>query len=376
MRYFALIILFFPTLALAYCGSNGATVVYVNGILTTNQQAQDDLANLRDEYYGRIGDKTATFINGYNPSHVEGVGDLLKSIMQAYRDEESFVADTDLTTILLQIHPQVTTQRVVLVGHSQGTYYTNDLYKYLTSHGVSKSSIAVYNIATPASFVAGGGRHLTSATDKVINKVREALKHAPSVESFGAGAALATVPQTMPKDPLPPNTSFILNPTEEADENGGHSFSNVYLENAPGTIVSTISGDISGLSATADFNGNCFTTPSDGFLYQSGLVTLGIFDFTASVARPALAFARDFVVDVGTKVPANFAAAAGAFFNAITPTPHTANLPGSHSVVGALYGSSVTEAQLQELLGTSQGGAVVLAVASGGEVQGAQTEEP
>ena len=386
MRYYILIIfLVFPFSTFAYCTKEGATVVYVNGIFTSLDDAKKDLKNLSEEYISRTGDRVTNFTNGYNPSHIEGGGDLLKSVMQAYQNEESFVADTDLTTILLQIHPQVTTQKLILVGHSQGTYYTNDLYKYLTSHGVSKSSIAVYNIATPASFVAGGGRHLTSATDKVINKVREALKHAPSVESFGAGAALATVPQTMPKDPLPPNTSFILNPTEEADENGGHSFSNVYLENAPGTIVSTISGDISGLSATTDFNGNCFTTPSDGFSYQSGLVTLGIFDFTASVARPALAFARDFVVDVGTKVPANFASAAGSFFNAITPTPHTTNLPGSHSVVGALYGSSVTEKNLREYgLLDDQGGAVVLAVSNpptpkqtdNGEVKGAETEKP
>src|SRR3990167_6542470 len=342
MRYFALILLFFPTLALASCSSSGATVVYVNGILTTEQQAQDDLADLRDGYYNRTGNKEIKFINGFNPSHVEGVGDLYKSIVQAYQNEESFVADTDLTTILLQIHPQVTTQKLILVGHSQGTYYTNDLYKYLTSHGVSKSSIAVYNIATPASFVAGGGQYLTSATDKVINRVREALKHAPSKESFGAGAALATVPQTMPKDTLSPNTSFVLSPEEQANENGGHSFSNVYLENAPATIVSTISGDISGLSATADFNGDCFAKPSEGISYKTGKAGLGVMDFVAANAGPALAFARDFVAHVGTKVPANFAASAGAFFSAVTPTPRTTNLPGSHSVVDALYGSSVT----------------------------------
>src|SRR3989344_5783632 len=282
MRYYILIIfLVFPFSTFAYCTKEGATVVYVNGIFTSLDDAKKDLKNLSEEYISRTGDRVTNFTNGYNPSHIEGGGDLLKSVMQAYQNEESFVADTDLTTILLQIHPQVTTQKLILVGHSQGTYYTNDLYKYLTSHGVSKSSIAVYNIATPASFVAGGGQYLTSATDKVINRVREAQKHAPSVESFGAGAALATVPQTMPKDPLPPNTSFVLNSKEIADKNGGHSFSNVYLENAPGTIVSAISNDLSGLSSTADFEGDCFAAPSDGISYQSGRVALGVFGFTA-----------------------------------------------------------------------------------------------
>src|SRR3989344_8327279 len=222
--FFSLVILLLPATALAVCTENGATVVYVNGIFGDLRQAQSDLAKLEKYYKNKTGDTVTKFYNGYNPSHVEGVGDLLKSIMQAYQNEGSFTSDTDLTTILLQIHPQVTTQKVVLVGHSQGTYYTNVLYKYLTKHGVSGNSIAIYNIATPASYVAGDGRYLTSATDKVINRVREALKHAPSVESFGAGAALATVPQTMPKDTLTANTSFILSQEEQANENGGHSF--------------------------------------------------------------------------------------------------------------------------------------------------------
>ena len=362
---------------MASCASDGATVVYVNGILTSRGDADDDLAKLKKEYQDKTQDSRTKFIVGYNPSHVGGVGDLLKSIEQAYQNQGSFVEDTDLTTILLQIHPQVTTQKVILVGHSQGTYYTNDMYKYLTSHGVSQNSIAVYNIATPASFVAGGGNrnYLTSSTDKVINRVREALKHAPSVESFGAGAALATVAQTQPKDPLPSNTSFVLTPTEGADENGGHSFSNVYLENAPSTIVSTINSDISGLSAVADFNGDCFVKPSDSISYQSGRVTLGVMDFIAAKAGPSLAFARDFIVDVGTKVPANLASAAGSFFNIFTPAPRMTNLPGSFNIVKALYGSSASEEQLQELLGDSQGGAVALAVTDVGEVKGVETEK-
>src|SRR3989344_3652552 len=386
ISFFSLAVLLLPATALAVCTENGATVVYINGILTSRADADDDLAKLKKEYQDKTQDNRTKFIVGYNPSHIGGGGDLYKSIVQAYQTEGSFVADTDLTTILLQIHPQVTTQKVVVVGHSQGTFYTNDLYKYLTSHGVSENSIAVYNIATPASFVKSKlGQYLTSSTDKVINRVREGIKHAPSVESFGAGAALATVPQTMPKDPLPPNTSFVLNSKEIADENGGHSFSNVYLENAPGTIVSTISNDLSGLSSTADFNGDCFVKPSEGISYQSGRAGLGFMDFVAAKAGPPLAFTRDFIADVGTKVPANFAAAAGAFFSAITPTPRTSNLPGSHSVVGALYGSSVTEKNLREFgLLEDQGGAVVLAISKppapkqtdNGEVKGAETEKP
>ncbi|MFA7310048.1 MAG: hypothetical protein WC050_04040, partial [Candidatus Paceibacterota bacterium] len=47
------------------------------------------------------------------------------------------------------------------------------MYNYLVDHGVPKKSIAVYNVATPESFVSGGGGYLTSTNDKVINDVRD-----------------------------------------------------------------------------------------------------------------------------------------------------------------------------------------------------------
>jgi len=387
---FSLAILLAPASAFAVCTADGATVVYVNGIFGNLREAEGDLRKLEQNYQKKTGDYETEFYNGYNPSHLEGGGDLLKSIMQAYQKEGSFVADTDLRTILLQIHPQVTTQKIILVGHSQGTFYTNTMYKYLTGHGVSENSVAVYNIATPASFVEGkSGAYLTSATDKVINRVREAIKHAPSVESFGAGAALSTVKQTKPKDPLPPNTTFVLSAEEGVKENGGHSFSGVYLKDAPNTVVSTISRQLSGLTATADSKRDCFISPSETLLYKANKTGLGAMDYIAAKGKPALAFVRDFAVDVGTKVPSNMASAAGSLLKAITPAPRTTNLPGSHSVVSALYGSSITEENLREFgLLEEQGGAVALAVqkpidelqtkddqqTQAGEVQGAETE--
>src|SRR3989344_5360214 len=358
--FFSLAILLLPSTALATCTASGATVVYVNGIFGDIRQAQSDLAKLEKYYKNKTGDTVTKFYNGFNPSHVGGLGDLLKSIEQAYQGEGSFIEDTDLRTILLQIHPQVTTQKILLVGHSQGTYYTNAMYEYLTNHGVSKNSIAVYNIATPAGFVAGGGHYLTSATDKVINEVRRVVKSAPSRESFGAGPVLATVEQTRPKDALPPNIAFSLSPQEEGEEKGGHSFNGMYLENAPATIVSTIGQDLSRLIATADSKDNCFVSPSESISYKTGKTALGILDFTVAVAGPALAFTRDFIVDVGKKVPSNMASAAGSFFDTITPKPRTENLPGSYSIVSALYGSSMREKDIKEMLGTNQGGAVVL----------------
>ena len=368
MRYYILIIfLVFPFSTFAYCTKAGATVVYVNGILTNLDDARKDLKNLSEEYISRTGDRSTTFTNGYNPSHLGGFGDLLKSIGQAYQNRGPYIQDTDLITILLQIHPQVTTQKLLLVGHSQGTYYTNAMYEYLTGHGVSKGSISVYNLATPAGFVEGGGQYLTSSTDKVINRIRGSLSIAPSREAFAAGPVLATVPQTFPDQPLPPNTTLTLNAKEKADENGGHSFSNVYLELAPSTIVSTVGGTLAGLSAAADSAGDCFAAPSEGISYKARKAGLGVLDYTTGKVGSALAFVKAFAVDVGTKAPANFASAVGSFFSSLVPKPRTQNLPGSHNIVKALYGSSVSEADLQELLGTNQGGAAVL---------GAETQKP
>lgn len=366
---------------------NGATVVYVNGIFATSSEASTDLTKLQSKYIEKTGDSKTKFINGFNPSHIGGIGDLLKSIEQAYQGEGSFITDTDLVTILLQIHPQVTTQKILLVGHSQGTYYTNALYGYLTDHGVSKNSIAVYNVATPASFVAGEGQYLTSATDNVINKVRSAIKSAPSKEGFGAGVALATVKQTRPKDPLPANTTFALTSAEAGTEKGGHAFSAVYLEYAPNTIVSAITQSIGRLTTSTDSKGDCFTPPSESSAYKASKVSLDVVDLVVAKATPALAFVKDFAVDVGQKVPSNLASAISSLVKTITPEPRTQNLPGSHSIVSALYGSSMTEKDLKELLG-NQGGAVALAVQAPapkvisvppkpvGEVKGVETQKP
>ena len=97
-----------------------------------------------------------------------GLDDLVSSVEQAYGNVG---VDYDLTNILLQAHDNLKTQKILLMGHSQGTFYTNAAYDYLIGHGVDKNSIAVYNVATPASLVAGNGLYLTSSTDKVINTI-------------------------------------------------------------------------------------------------------------------------------------------------------------------------------------------------------------
>src|ERR1043166_791699 len=178
MRYFLLTTLFvFPFVAFASCTTEGSTVIYVNGIFSTLRQAQNDLTKLETKFYEQNNDRQIKFLNGYNPSHLGGFDDLLKTIVQAQLwSKDRWNEDVDGDTILNQIHDDLTTQKVLLVGHSQGAFYANETYKYLISHGVSAGAAAVYNVGNVASYTAGGGDYLTSLNDDVVNDVRRARK--------------------------------------------------------------------------------------------------------------------------------------------------------------------------------------------------------
>src|SRR3989338_925236 len=171
MRAIAVLLTFLllPVAVFADCGQNGYTVVYVNGILTNEDAAKKDKDLLSAQFAGI---QDIKFINGYNESHFAGGGDIFQSAAQIVG--KSF-SEFDRDTILMEIHPQVSTQKILLLGHSQGTFYTNAMYNYLTDNGVPKESIAVYNLATPADRVEGGGAYLTSTNDKFINAIRQIM---------------------------------------------------------------------------------------------------------------------------------------------------------------------------------------------------------
>src|SRR3990167_7444328 len=166
-----LLVLFSPVGVYALqCTQDGYTIIYVNGVFGTEDVANKDKRSLEQRLHENSSKEDVAFVNGYNPSHVAGITDIIQSLAQAFN---ASISNYDLDTILMQIHPQVTTRKILLVGHSQGAFYTNEMYGYLTQHGVSKESIAVYNLATPASYVAGGGQYITSTNDKVINDIRD-----------------------------------------------------------------------------------------------------------------------------------------------------------------------------------------------------------
>ena len=89
----------------------------------------------------------------------------------------------------------------------------------------------MYNIASPANSVAGGGRYVTSSSDKLINFIVRGL----------AVVGLA-------KKPLAANISIPLDDEQKSDTFGGHSLSAVYLKAVPDKIVGDMQNAIQNLA--------------------------------------------------------------------------------------------------------------------------------
>src|SRR3989344_2765841 len=261
MRYILTLILvfsFIPLAVSAACDSTGYTVIYVNGILTEKKDAESDTNRLQDYLGYELNSENLAVRTGYNQTHLGGGADIIQTAAQAFGKS---VSDFDLNTILTQIQPQVTTRKILLVGHSQGTFYTNSIYKYLTDNGVPKESIAVYNVATPANHVEGSGKYLTSTNDKVINGVR------PLMAKYGAPA------------PLSANITIPIPPNETNDPAGGHHFGSSYLAMEPEKIVSDITNALGNLKAGASSSADgCFTPPPATLAYKTQAVAFAAAD--------------------------------------------------------------------------------------------------
>ena len=127
-----IILFLFPLFAQAECSSSGYTVVFVNGIFNTEKQARTSADELQFKLGETFNSESVIVRTGYNPSHLAGLGDLAQVVAQSFG---ASVSTFDRDTILLQIHPEVTTRKVFLIGHSQGTLYTNNIYDYLLDNG-------------------------------------------------------------------------------------------------------------------------------------------------------------------------------------------------------------------------------------------------
>src|SRR3989344_1127787 len=256
------------------CEENGATVVFINGILGDENLAREDKRKLQENFFDITKNNDVYFFNGFNPSHLKVFGDLFKSVMQAYGGG---YLDYDLTNILHQMHVDLKTRKVLLVGHSQGTFYTNEAYEYLIKNGIPENSIQVYNVGTPADKVAGGGNYVTSSTDKLINSIVRQL--------IEIGSA---------KKPLPANIDIPLDEDQVKDPLGGHSFSGVYLKSIPERIIGDMKKGLDGLSGDyeAVLQDGCFIAPKITLTHRLEGLSFFVGDEFTAVAYGATYYGR------------------------------------------------------------------------------------
>ena len=344
----------------ASCSENGYTVVFINGIFTDLPKARADADVLQYKLGYNFGPESVKVRLGYNASHLAGTGDLIESYFPSF---DTF----DRDTILRQIHPDVTTRKILVTGYSQGAVYANKIYEYVTNNGESASAAGVYAVATPDSYVAGGGKYLTYNLDPVIN----ALRVLPGFK------------------PLPGNIDLIdLSPNVPAE---GHSFTEQYLAGAADRIVSDIRGELSKLKVDKGSTDiGCFTPPPADLAYKTQEAILAVADPIALATKAAGSKAYQGAA-LAARVVQTFAKAAGTSVQhalaylfgtpGYTVSLEEKNTEAGFAIVKALYGSSLSPQEVIDL-SHKQGGAAILAFLPeggtennyGGEVLGEQTQ--
>ena len=291
----------FPASAAGTCVADGYTVVFINGVFTDESAAIEDTSLLEKRFRDISGRTDVEIILAHNPTHMNvgglGAADLLQSMTQALAKP---IGVSDKNEILWDIHEQLTTRKVLLVGHSQGTYYTNEVYDYLTTHGVPREAIAVYNVAAMTDSVAGqsvpyDGGYLTSSNDKVVQLVRNLTDPAAelgseTISTYNAGLlGAASTHLTETQVPLPANIEIPLSPEDERSLIGGHAFSDVYLANASGRTIAEINALLNQLEADQGPRGaeGCFSPPGATVWYHIEDKGLALIDGTIGAAGAA-----------------------------------------------------------------------------------------
>lgn len=357
-------IFIFPVFAqAATCVGKGYTVVFINGVFDSKDQAQTDARVLGTYLSNPLNGESIVVKLGYNQTHT-GLGDLLETALPAFDQY-------DLDTILIQMHADLTTRKVLLVGHSQGAGYANKIYEYLITHGVPKEDVAVYAVATPESYVAGGGKYITYTLDDVI--------------SFW-------VKNYTNLHPLPPNATFaewFNSPDHGANSAQGHGFVDMYLGGFGTRIIGEMQSQLGQLKATTGTAiDGCFDPPADTFAHKAVGATLAVADpVLGAVGTAGLVVGKATVV-----VGQGTAAVIGAVGNTVGGLLGFGTQPAETKTGGvsgldkalfalskAVNGSSLNLKDLDELNGKSQGGAVALAFnpdeeKKDGQVLGEQTE--
>lgn len=312
------------------CSFVGYTVETINGVFTdetgalVNKKALDYF--LQDTY------NNEPVVVDYllNPSHVGGLGDAVIATYQKIFENET-VQDYDLVEMLKSASEKVKTQKVLLVAHSQGNFYANSFHDKVFGQpgNASANSIAVYSVATPASRVAGGGKWLTSSTDKIISDF------------------VGSVPF---KKIMPVNTNILLGAN---DEKFGHNFSEIYMKYRSAQIVSDIKASLDGLKANKNQNENlpCIASPKLTTTHKVQGAVLAVVDPVADTTKTV-------VVETAGGVYSAGIAMGGAIKN-----------------IASTIGSGIRTATDLAFGDSNNGAAVVLATANDAQIQQIPTEE-
>ena len=255
------------------CSSVGYTITTINGVFTNKKGATKNRDALKNKLPPSFNNEPLTVDFLLNPSHLGGIGDIAMVVYQKLFDSET-VQDYDLIEMLKSASEKVKTQKILLVAHSQGSFYANSFYDSVADkpNSVPVESVGVYSVATPASRVAGGGRWITSDTDKVIAGV------------------VGRVPF---KNIMKPNTSIVL---AEGDDALGHNFSDIYLKYRGQEIISDIQESLDKLKTNniQDDQKPCIDSPKISIAHKLEGMSL-------AVADPIMLGGREILVDTAVK---------------------------------------------------------------------------
>jgi hypothetical protein len=272
------ILMLFPVFSFAQkqnvtCSPKGYTIETINGVFTSLEGAIENSSALQRKLLPTYNNEPLTVDYLLNPSHIAGIGDGVKVVYQKIFENE-IVRDYDLVEMLKSASEKVKTQKVLLVAHSQGNFYANSFYDTVSGQpgNASANSIAVYSVATPASRVAGGGKWLTSDTDKVISDF------------------VGSIPF---KKIMSPNTHIELKP---GDDERGHNFSDVYMKYQSEKIVSGIRDSLDKLKSDSQSEDlPCITPPK---LTTAHIIEGKVF----AVVDPVAETTKSVVVDTASGV--------------------------------------------------------------------------
>ncbi|MFA6077796.1 MAG: hypothetical protein WC724_02120 [Candidatus Paceibacterota bacterium] len=332
---FLIIGLFFPPVSFATssvknCSPDGYTVATINGVFTDESGAVANMEALMKKVGFVWNNQKIKYEYLLNPSHVGGLGDAFVATYQKIFEDET-VQDYDLVEMLKSASEKVKTKKVLLVAHSQGNFYANSFHDKVFGQpgNASAGSIAVYSVATPASRVAGGGKWLTSSTDKVIS-------------DFVGSVPLKKI--------MSANTKIIL---KDGDDKLGHSFSDVYMKYRSAQIVSDIKSSLDNLKTNKNQNENlpCIASPKLTTTHKVQGAVLAVIDPVADTTKTV-------VVETAGGVYSAGVATVGAIKN-----------------IASTIGSGIRAATDLAFGDSNSGAAVVLATANDAQVQQIPTEE-